>query len=68
MDFCSGHAVPICLIAKATEGWLWHRRLGHAGMKNLQTLVKMKHIVGLNEVKFDKDHLCSACEVGKITK
>ena len=37
-------------------------------MKNLQTLIKKKDIVGLNEVKFDKDRLCSACEAGKITK
>src|SRR3954462_10253568 len=55
-------------MAKATSGWLWHRRLGHAGMKNLQTLVSKKHVVGINEVKFDKDRLCSACEAGKITK
>ena len=68
VDFSSGPAVSTCLMAKATSGWLWHRRLGHAGMKNLQTLVKKKHIVGLNEVKLDKDRLCSDCEAGKITK
>ena len=61
VDFSSGPAV-------STSGWLWHRRLGHAGMKNLQTLVSKKHVVGINEVKFDKDRLCSACEAGKITK
>ena len=66
MDFSSGPAMSTCLIAKATKGWLWHRRLGHAGMRNLQTLVKKKHIIGLNEVKFDKDRLCSACEAGKL--
>ena len=68
VDISSGPAVPTCLIAKAIEGWLWHRRLGHPGMKNLQTLLKKKHIIGLNEVKFDKNRLCSACEAGKITK
>jgi len=66
MDFSLGSAMPTCLIAKATEGWLWHRRLGHAEMRNLQTLVKKKHIVGLSEVKFDKDRLRSACEAGKL--
>src|ERR1043165_8339863 len=68
VDFSSGPAVSTCLMAKATSGWLWHRRLGHAGMKNLQILISKKHVVGINEVKFDKDRLCSACEAGKITK
>src|SRR3954470_3750601 len=39
IDFSSGPTVSTFLLAKATSGWLWHRRLGHAGMKNLQTLV-----------------------------
>src|ERR1044071_73336 len=39
VDFSSGPAVSTFLMAKATFGWLWHRRLGHAGMKNLQNLV-----------------------------
>src|SRR3954465_14252259 len=68
VDFSLGPVVSTCLMAKATSVWLWHRRLGHAGMKNLQTLISKKHVVGINEVKFDKDRLCSACEVGKITK
>ena len=27
-----------CLIAKAGKGWLWHRRLAHIAMRNLQAL------------------------------
>src|SRR3954466_3606746 len=68
VDFSSGPAVPTCLMAKASSGWLWHQRLGHAGMINLHNLVKKNHVIGLREVKFDKDRLCSACEAGKITK
>ena len=60
IDFSSRPALSTCLMAKATSGWLWHRRLGHAGMKNLQTLISKKHVVGINEVKFEKDRLCSA--------
>src|SRR3954462_11252414 len=67
VDFSSGPVVSTCLMAKATSGCLWHRRLGHAGMKNLQTLILKKH-VGINKVKFDKDHLYSACEARKISK
>src|SRR4051812_39663250 len=37
-------------------------------MRNLHNLVKKNHVIGLSEVKFDKDRLCSACEAGKITK
>ena len=28
-----------CLMAKADVGWLWHRRLAHVGMRNLQSLI-----------------------------
>src|ERR1041385_3676641 len=68
VDFSSGPAVSTCLMAKASSGWLWNRILGHAGMRNLHNLVKKKHVIGLSEVKFNKDRLCSACEAGKITK
>src|SRR4051812_40230607 len=37
-------------------------------MRNLHNLVQKKRVIGLSEVKFDKDRLCSACEAGKITK
>ena len=32
------------------------------------TLVKKKHIIGIEGVKFKKDHLCGACEAGKMTR
>ena len=54
-----------CLIAKSSIGWLWHRRLGHVGMRNLDKLIKGDHIVGIKDVIFDKDSLCSACQAGK---
>jgi hypothetical protein len=53
------------LIAKTNMGWLWHRRLAHAGMKNLHKLVKGEHILGLTNVHFEKDRVCSACQAGK---
>ena len=37
-------------------------------MRNLSTLVKKKHIIGVEGIKFVKDHLCSACESGNMTK
>ena len=38
-----------CLMAKAGVGWLCHRRLAHVGMRNLQSLIKGDHIVGLSD-------------------
>jgi hypothetical protein len=46
-------------------GWLWHRRLAHVGMKNLHKLIKGEHILGLTNVHFEKDRVCSACQAGK---
>ena len=68
VDFSAGPQPTTCLLAKASEGRLWHRRLGHAGMRNLRTLAKKKHVIGIEGVKFLKDHLCGASEAGKITR
>jgi hypothetical protein len=54
-----------CLIAKTNMGWLWHRRLAHVGMKNLHKLLKEEHILGLTNVHFEKDRICSTCQAGK---
>ena len=54
-----------CLIAKSSLGWLWHRRLAHVGMINLNKLLKGDHILGLTNISFEKDRVCSACQAGK---
>jgi hypothetical protein len=54
-----------CLIAKTDMGWLWRHRLAHVGMKNLHKLLKGEHILGLTNVHFEKDRICSACQAGK---
>jgi hypothetical protein len=66
VDFNDNQAkLDTCLIAKTTMGWLWHRRLAHVGMKNLHKLLKGEHILGLTNVHFEKDRICSACQAGK---
>jgi hypothetical protein len=66
VDFNDNNAeLDTCLIAKTNMGWLWHRRLAHVGMKNLHKLLKGYHILGLTNVYFKKDKICSACQVGK---
>jgi hypothetical protein len=45
--------------------WLWHRRLGHIGMKQLNRLIKRDLVRGLKDVAFEKDKLYSSCQAGK---
>ena len=58
--------IATCLMAKSDVGWLWHRRLGHVGMRNLQTLMKGEHVEGLTKASFSKDRPCSSCIAGKM--
>jgi hypothetical protein len=53
------------LLAKSNMGWLWHHRLAHVGMRNLDKHLKGEHILGLTNVSFEKDRVCSACQAGK---
>nr|GEW66064.1 retrovirus-related Pol polyprotein from transposon TNT 1-94 [Tanacetum cinerariifolium] len=57
-----------CLLAKASssQSWLWHQRLSHLNFATIINLVKNNLVQGLPKMKFEKDHLCSACEQGKI--
>jgi len=52
-------------VAKSSLGWLWHRRLAHVGMRNLNKLLKGDHIPELTNVSFEKDRVCSVCQAGK---
>nr|GFB78271.1 retrovirus-related Pol polyprotein from transposon TNT 1-94 [Tanacetum cinerariifolium] len=57
-----------CLLAKASssQSWLWHQCLSHLNIATINNLVKNNLIQGLPKMKFQKDHLCSACEQGKF--
>ena len=60
----------VCLLSKATmqQSWLWHRQLSHLNFKNINKLVKGGLIKGIPDLKFKKEHLCAACEKGKMKK
>ncbi|GJT98347.1 ribonuclease H-like domain-containing protein [Tanacetum coccineum] len=60
----------ICLLSKAskTKSWLWHRRLSHLDFGTLNKLAKDDLARGIPKLKFQKDHLCSACALGKSKK
>ncbi|GKC45182.1 retrovirus-related pol polyprotein from transposon TNT 1-94 [Tanacetum coccineum] len=61
---------PICLLSKAskTKFWLWHRCLSHLNFGTINHLARHSLVRGLPKIKFEKDHLCSACAMGKSKK
>jgi hypothetical protein len=66
VDFSQEKAqLDTCLVAKSILGWLWHHRLAQVGMRNLNEILKGDHILGLTNLSFEKDHICSACQAGK---
>nr|GFA29506.1 hypothetical protein [Tanacetum cinerariifolium] len=66
------HFLPAgCLnrpLASKTKSWLWHRRLSHLNFGAINNLARQGLLTGLPKLKFEKDHLCSACAMGKSTK
>ncbi|GJY27705.1 integrase, catalytic region, zinc finger, CCHC-type containing protein [Tanacetum coccineum] len=60
---------PICLLSKATNtnSWLSHRRLSYL-IGAINHLARHGLVRGLPRIKFEKDHLCSACDMGKSKK
>nr|GEY64310.1 hypothetical protein [Tanacetum cinerariifolium] len=43
----------------------WHRRLNHLNFGTINDLARKDLVRGLPRLKFEKDHLCSACQLGK---
>ncbi|GKB07321.1 retrovirus-related pol polyprotein from transposon TNT 1-94 [Tanacetum coccineum] len=64
------YSSPICLLSKVskTKSWLWHRRLSHLNFGTLNQIAKQGLVRGLSKLKFEKDHLCSACSLRKSKK
>ncbi|GKE04543.1 retrovirus-related pol polyprotein from transposon TNT 1-94 [Tanacetum coccineum] len=61
---------PVCLMSRATstKSWLWHRRLSHLNFGTINQLTSHDLVDGLLKFKYNKNHLCSACEQGKSKK
>ncbi|GKD48511.1 retrovirus-related pol polyprotein from transposon TNT 1-94 [Tanacetum coccineum] len=61
---------PICLLSKAfkNKSWLWHRPLNHLNFGTINDLAREDLVRGLPRLKFEKDHLCSACQLEKRKK
>ncbi|GJS96621.1 retrovirus-related pol polyprotein from transposon TNT 1-94 [Tanacetum coccineum] len=54
----------ICLATIDENSTLWHRRLGHANMRLIQSLASKELVRNLPKLKFNQ-HFCDACKIGK---
>ncbi|GKB60824.1 retrovirus-related pol polyprotein from transposon TNT 1-94 [Tanacetum coccineum] len=54
--------------ASETKSWLWHWCLSHLNFGAINHLARHGLVRGLPKLKFKKDHLCSACAMGKSKK
>ncbi|GJR19594.1 retrovirus-related pol polyprotein from transposon TNT 1-94 [Tanacetum coccineum] len=54
----------LCLAAVVDNSTLWHRRLGHANMRLIQSLSSKELVRNLPKLKYDK-YFCDACKIGK---
>nr|GEV89022.1 retrovirus-related Pol polyprotein from transposon TNT 1-94 [Tanacetum cinerariifolium] len=54
----------ICLTTIDENFTLWHRILGHAHMRLIQSLAFKELVRNLPKLKFDQ-HFCDACKIGK---
>ncbi|GJV50247.1 retrovirus-related pol polyprotein from transposon TNT 1-94 [Tanacetum coccineum] len=61
---------PICLLSKASKikSWVWYRRLSYLNFGEINHLAIHSLVRGLLKIKFEKDHLCSVCAMGKSKK
>lgn len=61
---------PIYLLSKASKSksWLWHRRLNHLNFGTINELSRKDLVRGMPRLKYEKDHLCSSCQLGKSKK
>nr|GEU47638.1 integrase, catalytic region, zinc finger, CCHC-type, peptidase aspartic, catalytic [Tanacetum cinerariifolium] len=60
----------ICLLSKASKikSWLWHKRCSDLNFNYINELAKQGLLRGLPKLKYQKDHLCSACSLEKSKK
>lgn len=54
-----------CLSVVEDDPLLWHRRLGHATLSQLNKLAAKNLVLGLPKVQFTSDKVCDACIRGK---
>ncbi|KAJ9564484.1 hypothetical protein OSB04_000450 [Centaurea solstitialis] len=56
------------LVASNQQSILWHKRLSHPNFKGLNKLVIGNLAIGIPNLRFQQEHLCSACQLGKMKR
>ncbi|GJZ32817.1 retrovirus-related pol polyprotein from transposon TNT 1-94 [Tanacetum coccineum] len=54
--------------AISTKSWLWNRKHSYLNFGTINQLMSKDLVDGLLKFKYNKDHLCSACEQGIVHK
>ncbi|GKB56530.1 integrase, catalytic region, zinc finger, CCHC-type containing protein [Tanacetum coccineum] len=67
-DMMASYPIYFWSKASKTKSWLWHRCLSHLNFGAINHLARHDLVQGLPKLKFEKDHLCSACAMGKSKK
>ena len=57
-----------CLNTFNEDSWLWYRRLGHISFNHLSKVNNKEVVKGIPYLKFEKDRICDARQLGKQTK
>jgi len=65
IDMSNLHCNATCLNAFNEGSWLWHRRLGHHSFNHLFRINNKKVVKNISYLKFEKDHICGACQLEK---
>ena len=57
-----------CLNTFDEDSWLCHRKLGHVSFDHLSRIKSKESVKGIPYLKFEKDRIYDACQLGKQTK
>ena len=69
LNLFSGDSVSEnCFVSNLDESWLWHKRLAHVNMFQLDKLLKKDLVIGIPKLQFKNDLICDACQKVKQTK
>ncbi|XP_070007988.1 uncharacterized protein [Nicotiana sylvestris] len=55
-----------CLIVLDNDPFMWHKRIGHAILNQLNKLVSKDLVIGRSNIKFKEDKVCEACAREKL--
>nr|GEY50703.1 retrovirus-related Pol polyprotein from transposon TNT 1-94 [Tanacetum cinerariifolium] len=64
-DMIASSSIYLLSKASKTKSWLWYRHLSHLKFGAINHLARQGLVRGLPKLKFEKDHLCLECAMGK---